>query len=125
MDGRPGQAERGRPEIDDGDGRKLNRILRRPEDIGNSSGDHWAALEGDLRDNRCIILALEIESRTVLADRPGSRLRKNRGGTNGHSEWSFTIHPPRGCGPAEMGPASRPAARESARSANRRVARME
>src|ERR1700680_2407267 len=115
MDGRQGQAEVGRPEIDDGDGGKLHRILRRPEDIGNFSGDHWSALESDLRDNR-FILALEIESRTVLTDRV--EVEKNPGGTNGHSEWLFTIHPPRGIWPRSVRRADRPRA-------NRRVARME
>src|SRR5260370_6978740 len=63
MDGRQGQAEFGHPEIDDGDGGKLNGIVRRPEDIGkDSSGDHWSALESDLHDNR-FILALKTESR--------------------------------------------------------------
>lgn len=74
MDGRQGQAEFGGGEIDDGDGGKLDRILRRPEDIGkNSSGDHRPALESDLRDNR-VILALKIDSRRYRQDRIGLQM---------------------------------------------------
>src|SRR6266516_22033 len=51
MDGGQGQAELGRPEIDEGDSGKLDQTLRRCADIGkDSSGDHWPALRSDLRE---------------------------------------------------------------------------